>query len=203
MGHPLLTDDLVASIRQLRHECRLSEGGTGMCHYVTDALEHDHGWRRESGTYLSKGGEVICGDGHYWNCLPDGSLLDPTSDQFAEGFDIRVLAPDDPEQSRYRWAWTQDYHPDFPTGGYPGPYDYDLQKQLQAERGRFWWLPLGPEDINAQIYIFRSQFYDGLQASPGIRALDDEPSLQELDSLTRGRFGIFLPPFEDPLPQLV
>jgi hypothetical protein len=198
--HPLLTPEIIAAIRQERHSNRLAEGGHGMCHYVTESLEHQYGWRRESGTYLSADGEIICGDGHYWNYLPDGSLLDPTADQFGEGYDIRVIAPQDPEFQRYRWAWTPDYHPDFPTGGYRGPYDYDVEKQLREQRGDYWWAP--PEDLNVQIYVWRRQFYDDLYAARRAGATNPECTLADLGDLTTARYGHALPALETCAPLL-
>lgn len=203
VSHPLLTPEIIALIRQERHSNRLAEGGGGMCHYLSEYLANEYGWRRESGSYLSAAGEVISGDGHYWNYLPDGSLLDATADQWCEGYDIRVIAPTSSEFDRYRWAFTLDYHPDFPTGGYLGPYDHELENQLREDRGDYWWVPSGLDDLNVQIYEWRRDFYCSLTHTHWPAVVPHKCTLDELDDLTYNRYGQVLPTLASPVTLLL
>lgn len=145
-------EDDIRAIRKIRHEARRSEGGGGMCHLVSEWIEHYLGWERVSGTYLCKDGDVICGGGHLWNVLPDGAVLDSTADQFGEGHDIRIVEPGDPDWQRYDMEWYPDYHPGHENYNpswdklrrtpdkFAGEMDYDADDRLQRERGDFWWV---------------------------------------------------------------
>lgn len=110
-----LTKKQIAEIEQLRSEVRLEEGGSrswrkagGQCGIVSscvagmlqdwgvDACEY---W---GGAYLMENGK-ICWD-HCWVELPDGTLVDATTDQFQEGDSVRVVSPRSPLQRRYlKW----------------------------------------------------------------------------------------------------
>lgn len=141
----------IRAIRRIRHDARREEGG-GMCHVVSEWIEHIFGWERVSGTYLCKDGDIICGGGHLWNILPDGAILDATADQFGEGYDIRIIEPDDPDWKRYDIEWFEDWHPGHPDydptwerarrtpDKYTGVSDIDAQNIISQERGHRWWL---------------------------------------------------------------
>lgn len=142
----------IAEIEKERHAIRAAEGGGGMCHFVSEWIEHNFGWERASGTYLTPAGEVICGGGHYWNILPDGAILDATADQFGEGHGVRIVEPGDPEWSRYDIEWYRDWHPGHAEydpswhrarrapEAFTGELDGDAQNRLRKERGDHWWL---------------------------------------------------------------
>lgn len=141
-----LTPEIVERIRAMREQIRQEEGGGGYCHMVSEWIARVYGWERASGTYCARNRDVIC-SAHYWNVLPDGSILDATADQFGEGNDIRVVRPDDPEFARYRLEWSQDYHPDHPDyhpdhprDGWTGEFDDDAYDRLRRERGSNWWV---------------------------------------------------------------
>ena len=149
-GAPLLFDaDFQDAVATLRENIRAEEGGGGYCHVVTEILEADHGWERLPVSYLSLAGEVICA-AHYINVLPDGSLLDPTRDQFGEGDDVSLIRHDSPDMARYRPEFDQDWHPGHPhddqrllegwAEDWKGISDCDAQDALRRERGDGWWL---------------------------------------------------------------
>lgn len=143
---PRLTHKMIKDISEFREEVRRINGGDGMCHEVSEWIEGEYGWERVDGTYCARNGDVICSP-HYWNRMPDGSILDATADQFGEGNDIRIIRPNDPEQKRYRPEWYSEYHPDdphydpnHPRDGWTGELDYDASERLQKERGDGWWV---------------------------------------------------------------
>lgn len=145
---PGLTPGFIDYLRNLRHLCRIDNGGGGACHVISEFLENKYGWMRFSGAYLSRDGEVI-DSGHLWNYLPDGSILDATADQHGEGNDIRVITPNDPDYGRYRPEWSEFYHPGMAeynaswphphsTEGWTGETDWDRSIRLDRERGPNW-----------------------------------------------------------------
>jgi len=68
-----------------------------VCWQVFSAIDHKLGYPQESGYYR--------GEGHYWNRLPDGSILDASHDQFEEDDDpVRIFAPGDPEHGHFKTA---------------------------------------------------------------------------------------------------
>jgi hypothetical protein len=157
---PGLTPEFLAKLREIRHQCRIDNGGGGSCHLVSEWLDDEYGWDRVSGTYTSADYQDVAITGHLWNLLPDNSILDATADQTGEGHDIRVIHPSDPEYHRYRPEWYPDFHPDhedfekfwaeyqplsFPHydgSKYPkfsGEDDYTGQNRLRDERGDYWW----------------------------------------------------------------
>jgi hypothetical protein len=145
-----LTERRIARIRAVRHDIRVSEGGGGMCHEVTAWLSEAMPTVRLAVSYLAPSGEVAC-SGHYVSLLADGSILDPTADQFGEGHDVRLLGPRDPEYGRYRPEFDNDFNPalgDEEFGpvlaawspSWHGEGDYEQEKRLEEERGAGWWL---------------------------------------------------------------
>lgn len=151
IGQPLaeLTPELVDEIESLREDIRRDEGGGGMCHFVTEVLQMRYGWERLCVSYLSTDGDVICGGGHVINILPDGSVLDPTRDQFGEGHSVSLIPPDSDEIGRYRTEFYEDFHPGHPDAegtldgwadAWDGRMDAARQSDLVAERGECWWL---------------------------------------------------------------
>ena len=141
----------IAWLTQLRDEVRAEEGGGGMCSPISEILDVDLGWTRFAGVYLSREGELIC-DGHLWNLLPDGTIVDTTVDQFGEFAEPRLIAPDDPEYLRYRPEFDEEFHPGSTNmdRDYPGAsahyadwckeYDLAVADRLVEERGPYWWL---------------------------------------------------------------
>lgn len=138
-------------ILAFRAETRLENGGGGMCHLVTEALAHERGWGRLAVTYLSADGEIVT-DGHYVNLLADGTIVDPTADQFGEGHDVRILRPDDPGYGRYRPEFDIDYNPGTAPElaawepAWAGETDWDAHVRLSQERGHGWWVQ-DPQDL--------------------------------------------------------
>lgn len=147
-ARPLPPDLDMAELRRLRHDCRVENGGGGCCHIVTEVLEERHGWTKLSVAYLAPSMEVALAP-HLISLLPDGSLLDATVDQFADGDDIRLIRPDDSLYRRYRpeiddvaaaledpmmtaaLAWTGE--------AMPTATDECVCSMLAAERGTGWW----------------------------------------------------------------
>lgn len=150
-GEPLrvLTPELVAEIEAIRHEVREENGGGGMCHFVTEILQNKYGWDRLCVTYLAPDGRIICGGGHVVNVMSDGSILDPTRDQFGEGYSVSLISADSDELGRYRPEFYEDFHPRHPDAGdwlagwqdsFDGRLDADVQDANRAGLGEGWWL---------------------------------------------------------------
>jgi hypothetical protein len=144
-----LSKELVDEIETLREEIRRDEGGGGMCHFVTEVLQMRYGWERLCVTYMTTDGEIICGGGHVVNILPDGSILDPTRDQFGEDFSVSLIPADSDEIGRYRTEFYEDFHPGHPDAkgmlegwadAFDGRMDGDIQNDLLLQRGDNWWL---------------------------------------------------------------
>lgn len=144
-----LTPEFIAEIEALREEIRIENDGGGMCHLVTEALQAKYGWERLYVSYLTMEGEIICGGGHVISVLPDGAILDPTRDQFGEGYSVSLIAANSPELGRYRPEFYDDFHPAHPDAAgqldgwkdiYDGRQDYDVEASIVGERGANWWL---------------------------------------------------------------
>jgi hypothetical protein len=143
-----LTPEFVAKTEAYREEVREEEGGGGMCHIVTEYLAEKYGWERLFVSYLAPNGDIICGGGHVINVLPDGSILDPTRDQFGEGFSVSHIKNDSDEIGRYRPEFYVDYHPGHPDAAaldawlpyYDGVPDEDVDTMKNGTRGPGWWL---------------------------------------------------------------
>jgi hypothetical protein len=122
-----------------------------MCHFVTEALSARYGWGRLFVTYLSDGGDVICGGGHMVNILPDGSVLDGTRDQFGEGHSVSLnTIRRSGDRTLSRPEFYVDFHPRHPDDrsgqldpwwpSYAGVIDCDEQSRIAAIKGERWWL---------------------------------------------------------------
>lgn len=107
--HPLITPEMKQWLRRYRHICRADERGGGMCHYVSEAIEGNWGWKQMGGTYCSKDGYPVC-VAHFWNILPDGTIIDATADQLGKP-DIDIIPPSSPEYHRYRYEWGDQANP--------------------------------------------------------------------------------------------
>ena len=99
---PGLTPGFLKKLRTARHEERICNGGGGSCHLVSEWIEAEYGWTRVSGTYTTADYKEPIVPGHYWNLLPNGSILDATADQLGEGHDVRIVPKISPEYHRYR-----------------------------------------------------------------------------------------------------
>lgn len=91
---PSLNGPFFDTIRQIRHQSRVYNGGGGCCHLVTDWLYQELGFERLAVSVLMPDGSISIA-GHYISLLPDGSIMDPTADQFCAGHNIRILKPQD------------------------------------------------------------------------------------------------------------
>lgn len=70
-----------------------------VCYEISTEIARLLGWQVESGFFTDGGIRV----GHYWNRLPDGTILDATHDQFEPDRDdpVRIVGPADPAQADY------------------------------------------------------------------------------------------------------
>lgn len=136
------------AMRRERTLQRVAFGGGGMCHEVAPRIEREFGWPAVVGSYLTEAGEVICGGGHVWNVLADGSILDATADQWCEGDDIRIIHPDDDAYLRYRVGFSPDgIHPGDGVTPWPelagqswdGRADVEVADGNFEARGDGWW----------------------------------------------------------------
>jgi len=64
------------------------------CYEVSTKIQRELGWTQTSGYYGD--------EGHYWNVLPDGTIVDAAHDQFDEDSPINVIAPSQGDYSMYR-----------------------------------------------------------------------------------------------------
>jgi hypothetical protein len=188
-----LTPEMKKQIRAWRKQCRIDNGGGGMCHEVSEIIEQKWGWERMGGTSCHHDGRVIC-SGHYWNQMPDGTVVDSTADQFGED-DIRVIKPSSPVYKQYRPEWYSDYHPghsDFPPDDPVHSYTWDGRFDMEAEAEDN--LPIGWQhtDIRnlqrlrkylVQRLKLEGSFYwgDGERTRDQIKRVDDR-----IAELTRG-----------------
>jgi hypothetical protein len=109
-SHPSITPAAIKDALSVRSEARqgdLPGHGrdlwciTGYCHEVSEYLEQEYGLARTSGTIMAKDLITpICL--HYWNVLPDLSILDMTADQLMEGHDFRIITTGHPDWFRYQ-----------------------------------------------------------------------------------------------------
>lgn len=166
----VLTPELIAEIEAIRHEVRADYGGGGMCHVVTEILQDKYGWERLCVSYLTPEGEIICGGGHVVSVMRDGSILDPTRDQFGEGFSVSLIPAGSPELGRYRPEFYEDFHPHHPDASghldgwadcYDGRLDADVQDINDEERGEGWWLS---DLTNMEAYNARQTEYRNSEA---------------------------------------
>jgi len=102
---PDLLDRVYAIRRAVRH--RDARPNDGRCGNVAEALAAQLGWERQWG-YLRLLDETVSWV-HCWNCLPDGSIVDATADQFEDLWlgDIVVLDATDERATHYLHAPTE------------------------------------------------------------------------------------------------
>lgn len=155
---------------------RIKEGGGGMCHRVAIAIDNRFGWPMVGdGTYLSRDGRVICGSGHCWNVLPDGSVLDATADQWCEGHNVRIVRPGEADYLRYRVGFQDGFNPGTPNPRWPelaacpweGVSDARLDGRAGLERGHGWWSD-DPEAVRAkwESYVFLYVAHERSRTTP-------------------------------------
>lgn len=90
-----LTDEQVEYLDDLVERLGQRYKTSKVCFQISEAIRKRFGWPVVSGRFR--------GEGHYWNVLPDGSILDASYDQFDEdAAPIAVWSPRDPEHAEYR-----------------------------------------------------------------------------------------------------
>lgn len=109
-SHPSVTPDLIRDALSIRSEVRLGDQldhaerpwlVPGLCHEVSEYIEGEYGLARTSGTLMARDLVTpICL--HYWNILPDMTIVDMTADQLHEGFDFRIIPAGHPDWYRYQ-----------------------------------------------------------------------------------------------------
>jgi predicted HicB family RNase H-like nuclease len=108
-NHPLIDQSMIDTCVGVRRDCRTDEQPyseakwaiPGFCHEVSEFIQHEYGFARASGTFMAK--DLVTPIGlHYWNILPDLSILDMTADQFMEGSDYRIIPKEHPDWLRYQ-----------------------------------------------------------------------------------------------------
>lgn len=109
-SHPLVPKSIIEQALKDRAQCRedwlFAERESkawipGLCHEVSECLQVEFGFARTSGTIMARDCVTpICL--HYWNVLPDLSILDMTADQLMEGSDYRIIPKGHPDWYRYQ-----------------------------------------------------------------------------------------------------
>lgn len=95
-------ENRIVQIHEIRRRVRIASGRSdGRCGKVAEAIESELGWAYRWGHLLLLNGEVCWI--HCWNQLPDGTIVDATTDQFEERWlgDLTVLPPDNALYSHY------------------------------------------------------------------------------------------------------
>ena len=156
---------------------RLS-GARGACHEVSQFIEHEFGFIAKSGVYECADGRPIFE--HRWNIMNDGSILDGTADQFAEGFDVLILKTNHQNLARYRPIYTDSFNPKSiewlkhkPYAGASDAKWWSGNKNLYADQPG-WWL----EDM--QPYLLWKKSMN--EAYESFRREDDMKQLLKLVS---------------------
>lgn len=109
-SHPSITSEMIKDALTVRTEVRFGDQLNhnevpwfvpGLCHEVSEYLEEKYGLARTSGTIMARDLVTpICL--HYWNVLPDMTIVDMTVDQLQEGFDFRIIPAGHPDWYRYQ-----------------------------------------------------------------------------------------------------
>ncbi|WP_411839830.1 hypothetical protein [Paracoccus sp. ME4] len=144
---PVIDEAFLDMIRRERHMSRQENSGGGCCHLVTEILQATHGLEKCAVSVLAPDGRVAM-SGHYISLMPNGSILDPTADQFGTRSDILLLSPSDGDYGLYRPEFSDEWNPDhepelagwseFP-GAEHGWDDFDQDNALKADMGPHWW----------------------------------------------------------------
>ena len=91
-----LTPEQLEFVRELQEEIKASEGRLCLCGEVSEVLNIEFGWERWAGDYDMNGKATA----HYWNSLPDGSIVDATHGQFGSP-DLGIFRPGSSEAKLY------------------------------------------------------------------------------------------------------
>lgn len=154
-----LTPEIISKLKEIRHECRVDNGGGGACHLVSEYIEAEWGLDRIDGTYLDDNGRPIT-DGHMWNELPDGSILDATADQLGEGGDIDLIHPGEANYSRYYPYRSSDDENEADAIDAIQSGHYDEATHLRTELGDGWWLK-DKSKLNAYREMQKEKYFSG------------------------------------------
>ncbi len=142
-GRYVLTPELIKLLKKVRHSCRISNGGGGSCHLVSEWLEGQYDFERVEGWYCSSDGRMICSH-HLWNETPDGAIIDATADQLGEDEGIRIIYPDNPLYARYHVRWGNrrpvDSEEDYDAIYKQGDEQAEEQDREAEKSGEGWWL---------------------------------------------------------------
>lgn len=108
--HPSISQEMIEDALNVRRQVRMGDelnvGETpwfvpGLCHEVSEYIEQVYGLARTSGTIMARDLVTpICL--HYWNVLPDMTIVDMTVDQLQEGSDFRIIPAGHPDWYRYQ-----------------------------------------------------------------------------------------------------
>lgn len=139
-----LTESDFSYMTQVVEEIRTEEGLGGQCGFVAEILAGRYGWEMYGGIYHSVNGRPI-GD-HMWNVHTlTGTIIDATADQFGEGAQVRVIAPSDPLQTRYRYAETDEQEAEW----------LDTARRSRDANGGYWWVAGGTTNPDVVAYEAR------------------------------------------------
>lgn len=100
-----VTPEQQAFMDRVRSEQQAIFGDAMVCREVTQALHEKYGWPIEAGWYKGPGHDIrpTVGHfpGHWYHRLSDGTIIDPTHDQYQPGTPLQVIPPGDPRQEWY------------------------------------------------------------------------------------------------------
>jgi len=100
-----MTSEQISFIDRVRAECQGKLGDEMVCREVTQALHDEYGWEIEAGYYHGPGHDIRITygkfPGHHYIRMDDGTIIDPTHDQYEPGTPLLVIPSDDPRQSWY------------------------------------------------------------------------------------------------------
>lgn len=78
------------------------------CYETATAVACKLGWEMVGG-YYDTGSGFWGREGHFWNVMPDGTIVDAAHDQFDEDEPIMIAAPDSTDASRYVRGGLEDH----------------------------------------------------------------------------------------------
>jgi hypothetical protein len=196
-----LNDD--RAIEQLRTDSRQDEHAPeyfgedwnrGGCHYMTEMLDGLNGAERRAGYFVhpqkDSDGRQQAID-HYWLKMPNGSILDPTFDQFDLGISVGRFPPGHPMQNQY-----QEYAYHDPS--WHQQYSHEIFDPEVAEKGYCLDCNRSPNEAHSSWVIRKTadKLHDFLmnpKSRPDLQTEEGQKFLQHLESVHNEKTDPLMP----------
>lgn len=175
-SHPAITSSFIQDAISVRSDARRGDQlyqnenpwlVPGLCHEVSEYIQEEYGLARSSGTIMARDLVTpICL--HYWNILPDMTIVDMTADQLHEGFDYRIIPPGHPDWYRYQpeYDYVEDLEGDKGGKGHYSDQLIDfiletakrLEGRRKADLRTYFNCPVGNADLMAKLHPFITEY---------------------------------------------